>query len=240
MTEPWYLAPSDFLGNLGDADRSRFLLMGHRHSYARNAYVFRSGDPGRNVYVLEQGRAKIYKVSDAGREVILWFCFPGEIFGLAEATRGGSREVYAQVCTEAVVHRIPRERFSRFVEERPQVAMQVIDLLSCRLRVLGDILANLAADDASSRIIKLLLRLCSRYGRLDSPCGILGSVTAGDVCLDIPLTHQEMADMLGTSRQTVTTVLGELKRRGVLRSHYRHMHVDPRRLERLLPESLSL
>ena len=238
MIDPWYLTPSDFLGNLCETDRKAFFLLGHRHSYGKQAYIFRSGDPGHNVYVLERGRAKIYKVSDTRKEVILWFCFPGEIFGLAEASRGGSRDVYAQACTEAVVHRIPRERFSRFVEERPRVAMQVIDLLSCRLRVLGDILTNLATDDASSRIIKLLLRLCARYGRLGSRCGILGEDRDDRVCLDIPLTHQEIADMLGTSRQTVTTVMGELKRCGVLHMQQRHMHVDPSRLERLLLDTM--
>lgn len=227
MTDPWYLTPSDFLGNLSSADREQFVLLGHRHSYLKHAYVFRSGDPGHNVYVLEQGRAKIYKVSDSGKEVILWFCFPGEIFGLAEACRGGSRDVYAQVCTDAVVHRIPRERFSSFIEQRPRVATQVIDLLSCRLRVLGDILTNLASDDASSRVIKLLLRLCSRYGRAEP-------VSGNGVCLDIPLTHQEIADMLGTSRQTVSTVMGELKRSGVLRMRHRYMHIDPSRLQGLL------
>ena len=118
------------------------------------------------------------------------------------------------------------------------MAMQVIDLLSCRLRVLGDILTNLATDDASSRIIKLLLRLCARYGRLGSRCGILGEDRDDRVCLDIPLTHQEIADMLGTSRQTVTTVMGELKRCGVLHMQQRHMHVDPSRLERLLLDTM--
>lgn len=237
MTDPWYLTPSDFLGNLCSTDREQFFLLGHRHSYHKHAYVFRSGDPGRNVYVLEHGRAKIYKVSDSGKEVILWFCFPGEVFGLAEACRGGSRDVYAQACTDAVIHRIPRERFSAFLEERPRVAMQVIDLLSCRLRVLGDILTNLATDDASSRVIKLLLRLCSRYGRVGNRCWQLGQPMESAVCVDIPLTHQEIADMLGTSRQTVSTVMGDLKRCGVLHIRHRHMHIDPGRLERLLLET---
>jgi CRP/FNR family transcriptional regulator len=169
--------------------------------------------------------------------VILWFCFPGEVFGLAEASRGGPRDVYAQVCSDAVVHRIPRQQFSQFVEARPRVALQVIDLLSCRLRVLGDILTNLATDDATSRIIKLLLRLCSRYGQMNTGCSVLGGGD-GAICLDIPLTHQEMADMLGTSRQTVSTVIGELKKAGALKTTHRHMHVEPARLETLLLETM--
>ncbi|MGB5834560.1 MAG: Crp/Fnr family transcriptional regulator [Thiohalocapsa sp.] len=237
MNEPWYLTPSDFLGNLGESDRDQFFLLGDSRNYVKDAFVFRAGDPGRNMYVLRQGRAKIFKVSLSGKEVILWFCFPGEVFGLAEASRGGSRDVYAQVCTDAVIHRIPRQDFSTFIEERPRVAMQVIDLLSCRLRVLGDMLTNLATDDATSRVIKLLLRMCSRYGRINNGCGLLGESPDGGICLDIPLTHQEMSDMLGTSRQTVSTIMSELKKRGVLQTGHRHMHVEPGQLEHILLET---
>lgn len=234
MTDHWYLTPSDFLGGLKGQLRQQFLALGHRLRLRRNDFIFRSGDPGRNVYVLEQGRAKIFKESDSGRAVILWFCLPGELFGLAEATRGGQRDVFAQACTDVVVHRIARERFANFAGQHPETMLQVMDLLSCRLRVLGDILTNLVADDVNSRIIKLLLRLCSRYGR----AGTCDSADdANDVCLDsIPLTHQEIADMLGTSRQTVSTIMGDLKRAGVLRKHRGHFHVDPGRLQRLLPD----
>lgn len=235
-SDPWYLTSTGFLGNLDEHDRHAFLALGHRHSFARHDFIFRSGDPGRNVYVLEQGRAKIYKESDTGKELILWFCFPGEMFGLAEASRGGCRDVFAQACTNAVVHRIPRERFSQFLRERHDVAVQVIDLLSCRLRVLGDIMTNLATENVSSRIIKLLLRLCSRYGSVSRGCELIDESLERAVCLDIPLTHREIADMLGTSRQTVSAMIGELKKSGVLRMHHRHIHVDPDRLQRLLLE----
>lgn len=225
MSDPWYLTPSDFLGNLEEPHRTDFARLGECRAYAKHDFVFRSGDPGHHVYVLKEGRAKIFKVSESGKEVILWFCFPGEMFGLAEASRGGSRDVYAQGCTDLRIQRIARRQFVQFVEARPRVALQVIDLLSCRLRVLGDILTNLATDDAGSRVIKLLLRLCSRYGRLDG---------AGGICLDIPLTHQEMADMLGASRQTVSTVISELKKSGALQVRQRQLYLHPGRLEHLL------
>jgi len=95
MSDNWYLTPSDFFGNLDDETRRQFLSLGHRHSYSKDSYIFRSGDPGQNVFVMEQGRARIYKMSDSGKEVILWFCFHGEVFGLAEASRGDHRDVYA-------------------------------------------------------------------------------------------------------------------------------------------------
>jgi len=209
------LPTSDFLGNMDPSDRKDLLACAQVAQYERGQHVFQCGAPGRNVYVLESGRAKIYKLADSGKEVILWFCFPGEIFGLAEAPRGTMRQVYAQACARVRVHVISRDDFSAYLASHPKTAMQVIDLLSCRMRVLGDMLLNLVSDDVGSRIIKLLIRLAAHYGRR----------TEESIDLELPLTHQEMADMVGTTRQTVTTVLGELRRRGLLSMEHHHMQI---------------
>ncbi len=220
----WYLPPSDFIGRMSPTDWSGLLALGHAHEFRKGDHVFRSGAPGGNVYLLEHGRAKIYKLSGTGKEVILWFCFPGEMFGLAEVSRGGARDVYAQVCTDARVHAIRREDFVTFLETRPHVAVQMIDVLACRMRTLGEMMLNLVTDDVESRVAKLLIRLCACYGQHSDHC----------VVLDIPLTHQEMADMIGTTRQTVTSVLNGLKRQGVLRVERHHILVEQERLlERL-------
>ena len=216
MQQYWFLPPSDFLGNLHPDDRDALLSLGAARDYRKGEHVFLSGAPGRNVYVLQEGRAKIYKLSGSGKEVILWFCLPGEMFGLAEVSRGGSREVFARLCTDSRVYSIPRDDFRRFLETHVDCAMQVIDLLSCRLRVLGDMFLNLAADDVGSRVVKLLMRLCASYGRSDK----------ADFILDLPLTHQEIADMVGATRQTVTTILNEMKRRGILRMEQHCIHIQ--------------
>lgn len=212
----WYQPPSDFLGCLSGADRSVLLSLGQIQTFHRGEYIFRSGAEGKNVYILEEGRAKIYKLSNTGKEIILWFCFPGEIFGLAEVSRGGTREVFAEACTNARVHCISRLDFTRFLTEHPGSALQTIDLLSCRMRVLSDMMLNLVTDDVPSRLIKLLTRLASRYGRRD-----------GDtMLLDIHLTHQDMADMIGATRQTVTSVLNQLKRSGVIQMAHHRIHIQ--------------
>ena len=81
-----------------------------------------------------------------------------------------------------------------------------MQVLSARLRGLSDVLVNLVADDVDTRIAKLILRLGARYGKLE------GRV----IHLDIPLTHQEIADMVGATRQTVSGTLSRLKKQGVL------------------------
>ncbi len=207
MNQLWFVPPSDFLSQIMPDDREHLLSVSYRKEYRKGDYIFQAGDPGKNVYILEDGRAKIFQNSEQGREMILWFCLPGEIFGLAELPRGGKREVYAEACTSCTMYAVPKNDFQNFLLEHPDTALQMIDLLSCRMRVLGHMMLNLATDDVASRIIKLLLRLAARCQ----------SVSQQEISLDIPLTHQEIADMIGASRQTVTSVMGKLRRKGIIR-----------------------
>lgn len=190
------------------------------HSYKKGEFVFKSGTPGNNVCFLRAGKIKIHQLSPLGREVILWFCFPGEIFGLAEVARGGGRVVNAQACEASEVLAVSHEKFTEFLDHHPQVAKLSLQVLSSRLRVLGEMFVNLVADDVSTRIGKLILRLSARYG----------TRVGKEIFLNIPLTHQEIADMVGTSRQTVTSALGALKRRGVLSIDSRRIHIESEEL----------
>lgn len=214
------VAPSNFLAQL-DADAAAALLaIASVHQYGKNEFVFRAGAPGNNVYFLRSGKIKIHQLSPLGREVILWFCFNGEIFGLAEVARGGGRVVNAQACEASEVLAVSQEKFRDFLERNPRLAMLSMQVLSSRLRVLGEMFVNLVADDVSTRIAKLILRLSARYG----------TRVGKDVFLNIPLTHQEIADMVGTSRQTVTSVLSSLKRQGVLSIDNRRIHIESEEL----------
>ncbi|MFZ5556538.1 MAG: Crp/Fnr family transcriptional regulator [Pseudomonadota bacterium] len=200
------VAPSDFLSQLDPADIDDLLAISVLQAFAKGATVFRAGDPGRNVYFLKRGRIKIYQLSPVGREVILWFCFSGEIFGLAEVARGGGRVVNAEACEACEVLAVPQEKFKAFLSGHPEASLLCMQVLSSRLRILGEVLANLVSDDVNTRVAKLILRLSARYG----------TRVGREIFLNIPLTHQEIADMVGTTRQTVTSALGQLKRQGVL------------------------
>jgi len=200
------VAPSNFLAQLSAVDLADLERIGARQRFSRGEYVYRVGDPGGNAYLLRSGNVKIHQLSPAGREVILWFCLAGEIFGLAEVTRGGDRAVNAQACAESELLVVSRARFRGFLAEHPDAALLTMQVLSSRMRVLGEIFANLVSDDVNTRIAKLIVRLGAHYG----------TRVGKDIVLNIPLTHQEIADMVGTSRQTVTSSLSTLNRLGVL------------------------
>lgn len=199
-------ALSDFIANLEAPDREALFALGRERTFSKGGHVFRAEDPDAHVYLLKAGRVKIYQPADAGRDVILWFCLAGEIFGLAEVARGGRRTVSAIACERSTLVAVPRDAFREFLSLRPKAALLCLQVLSSRLRGLSNVIVNLVADEVDTRIAKLILRLGARYGRRDG----------GVIHLDIPLTHQEIAEMVGTTRQTVSTVLSRLKRDGVL------------------------
>ncbi len=214
------VAPSNFLAQLGPEYYAALLDIATVQHFGKGDFVFRAGAPGSNVYFLRSGKVKIHQLSPLGREIILWFCFSGEIFGLAEVARGGGRVVNAQACEASEVLAVPQEKFRDFLERNPRLAMLSMQVLSSRLRVLGEMFVNLVADDVSTRVAKLILRLSARYG----------TRVGKEVFLNIPLTHQEIADMVGTSRQTVTSVLSSLKRQGVLSIDNRRIHIESEEL----------
>lgn len=221
------VAPSNFLAQLDSRDYADLVALAKLQQFAKGDFVFRAGAPGSNVYFLKSGKVKICQPSPLGREVILWFCFPGEIFGLAEVARGGGRVVSAQACEQSEVLAIAHEQFKSFLAGHPQTALLSMQVLSSRLRILGEMFVNLVADDVSTRIAKLILRLSARYG----------TRVGKEIFLNIPLTHQEIADMIGTSRQTVTSALSALKRQGVLSIDNHRIRIESEELLNLMGHS---
>lgn len=222
MDHAWFAAPSDFWGSLTPAVRADLEQLGTRARYRKQDMVFRAGSDGRDVHVLMSGRVKVYALSPVGRAVTLWFCLPGEIFGLAEMARSSPRTVYAEACTDVEVLILPCDRLRTQLLSDAATAMLLVDMLSCRLRQLSDVMLNLIADDVNTRVAKLLLRLHARYGR---------PLETGGFLLDLPLTHQEMADMIGTTRQSVSSAVTLFRQRGLLTTTgHRLCLTDPERL----------
>ncbi|MBI3777195.1 MAG: Crp/Fnr family transcriptional regulator, partial [Gammaproteobacteria bacterium] len=181
----------------------------------RNQVVFCAGDLPDYVYIVQSGRVRIYHLSTGGRVVSLWFCVAEDIFGLTELYHGGSRQVCAQACERSRVLRIARADFTHFLEASPRAALAALDVVSMRLRGLGRVIEGLVECDVTERLTQLIQRLCLEYGRPN-----------GDrICIDLRLTHQDFADMIGATRQTVTSTLGELRRSGVLTLNERRWNV---------------
>lgn len=201
-------ANAGLLRGLSQSQRADLIGIGRRYHARKADFIFHAGEPTSHVYMVLTGRAKIYELSPQGKEVIMWFCRAGELFGLSGVCAGDGRHVFARACGDIDLVRIERARFLDYITAHPELSLRVIEILSQRMRLLGDMLLNMAYADAPSRLASLLSRLFDEYG----------TSRDGRVYIDIPLTHQEMADMIGCCRQTVTTTLGRLRRRHGLQS----------------------
>lgn len=223
-----------FLELLNLADREKLIGLGRRVNLPKGGMAFSAGDRVNSLFITLAGRMKVLHTTESGKEVILWFCGAGDVFGLAEVMRSGDREVRAQACSPATLLRIPASTFRQYLLQRPSAALVVIELLALRLRNLGEVLTDVAGENVPDRLLKLLVRLSLGEGHPASPTppGPSGAA-AVEVFVDMKLTHQDMADMIGASRQTVTSTLGGLKRRGIVRVGSDGMYIDGGAVERL-------
>jgi len=204
-----------FLAHLDASARARLFEFCVPQDLRRNQVVYSAGDLPDYVYIVQSGRVRIYHLSSGGRVVSLWFCVAEDIFGLTELYQGGSRQVCAQACERTHVLRIARADFTSFLEQTPRAALAALDVVSMRMRGLGRVIEGLVECDVSERLTQLIQRLCLEYGR---PVG-------DQICIDLRLTHQDIADLIGATRQTVTSTLGEFRRQGVLTLTARRWHV---------------
>lgn len=213
------MAPTDFLGQLQTETRAELLGHARRRTLKKGDYIFRLGSEGDSVFLLLRGRAKTYKVSPDGHEVILWFCFPGELFGVAAHPHHKGRMVSVQACEESEVAELPHAIFQSFLDAHPQVSGICLQAMAFRLGMLANRLVRLIADDATSRIAKLFLDMAVRYGGTNETENI-----------PLAMTHQEIADMTGVQRQTVTRIVGDFTSAGALSCRYRKIIIKNRKL----------
>jgi len=210
-----------FLSLLDAPDRDELLTHCERREVSKGTMLFEAGSPGHNVYVLEEGSAKIYHLGPNSKEVLLWFCSAGDIFGLSEICHGGERQVYAQACVRSHVLAISRDTFKNFLASHPAAALVVVDVLSHRLRGLGELVEAMVTSDVTGRVVRLIHRLGTRGGDRLHESG---------ACQDMRLTHQDIANMVGTSRQSVTSALNLLKHLGAVQLRHRCIRIRDRHL----------
>jgi CRP/FNR family transcriptional regulator len=208
--------PVEFLARLGDSERAALLALAQRRTLRKGEVLFRAGDAVDGVHLVETGRVKVYRLSPGGKEVLLWFCSAGEIFGIAEACHGGARQVYVEACEPTRLLCVAPAEFRAFLATWPGAALAVAEVLAQRVRSLGNVIQGLVASDVSERLLQLLARLAASHGLPDGE----------RVRLNLRITHQEIANMIGATRQSVTSALGELGRAGVVSVEKRRIYLS--------------
>ena len=227
----WSDAHANFISSLSRNETQDLLSCSRSIELKSRERLFQAGDNSPDVYIVADGCIRLSQVSPTGKETILWFNFPGELFGMAEIWSGSQRQVYAVANETTRVYSIGRQDFIKFLGAHPEAAMKAIGILSARVRALGHTLGGLASDNVETRIARLLMR----FATLSSRARCSSALNSGELCVNVRLRHQDIANLIGASRQTVTTTLLKLRKLGAVKMVDHHIHVlDPARLRACL------
>lgn len=199
---PWYWDKINVFDGVSPEGRLAFMQRAERRDYRRGEHVFRASDPATRVFFLESGLVKIYHLSPGGAATIFWFCAPGELFGAGGISGSKHQAVYGQAIERSTIYAMSRPAFEQLVEEYPRVGLNVIRLLGARLRLACDSMTDNVTQRTETRLARVLLRLARHWGEQ----------TAGGVRFRVQISHQELGNMIGASRQTVNRVLREFVR----------------------------
>lgn len=222
---PWYWNKINLFDHVSPEGRQAFLQRAERRDVRRGEHVFRADDVANRVFYLESGLVRIYHLSPGGALTIFWFCAPGDLFGAGGLAGSLEQSVFGQAVDRSVVFTISRPAFEEVLQAHPRIALNVIKVLSARLRIACDALSDSATQKAETRLARLLLRLAQNWG----------DVSASGVRFRVRISHQELANMIGASRQTVNRILGEYTRAGWLAQDGRTLVLrDPAGLTELL------
>jgi CRP/FNR family transcriptional regulator len=227
----WSDAHANFLSSLSLQETKDLLSSSRSLMLKPRDQLFRAGDRSNDVYIVASGCIRLFQLSPSGKETILWFSFPGEIFGMAELLKGSHRQIHAVANEATQVYCISSKDFIKFLGDHPEAAMNAIGILSARVRTMGYMMVGLACDNVETRIARLLMR----FAAVSSSNSCSQATTTGELCVNVRLTHQDIANLIGASRQTVTTTLAHLRKRGAVRIVDHHIHiVQPDHLRSLL------
>ncbi|WP_228370748.1 Crp/Fnr family transcriptional regulator [Candidatus Korobacter versatilis] len=188
---------------------SAFEAIKYATAYPKSAVLFVEGQAPRGIFVLCKGRVKLSICSTDGKTLILKIAEPGEVLGLSATVSGKTYELTAETIDPCQVNFVKREDFLRFLKEHADACFRVAEQLSekyntaCReIRSLG------LSHSAAEKLAKLLLEWSARAGESNK----------SEPRVRLALTHEEIAQMIGTSRETVTRLFAELKKRQIVLS----------------------
>jgi CRP-like cAMP-binding protein len=197
-----------FLAALSDGDRRQLAGAARRRSFPRGRTVFNKDDPGETLFIIEGGSVRIYLPSPQGADLTLAVLGPGDFFGDMALLDGGPRSASAAAIEDTDLLALDRADFTALLHSRPQAAMAVLAAITRRLREADEMAADLAFLDVAGRLAKKLLELAASQG-VPRQDGTL---------LDLAVTQEGLANMLGVTRESVNRQLSIFRREGIIAS----------------------
>lgn len=183
--------------------------------------LFAEGEPGDRMYVIVEGKVKLGQTSVDGRESLLAVLGPAEMFGELSLFDPGTRTSTATALTDAIVLGLGNDQLRPWLAGRPEVAAALLQALARRLRRTNEAMADLVFSDVPGRVAKALMELGEKFG----------TITPDGLMVTHDMTQEELAQLVGASRETVNKALADFAQRGWIRLESRQVLI--RDVERL-------
>lgn len=213
----WYLRQVDLFAGVDEPQMRAIADRSTMREVPRGSVILQPDQQPEIVYVIKAGRVKLSRYSPDGREQILALLEPGDVFGEL-ALVGAPEPVSVAAFEDTLVCGLHRDDFLMLIRARPELMLHVMKALAERLRVAEEEIADLVFRDVPGRLASLLLRLGETYGISHG----------GGLRLALRLTHQDMASMIGATRETVTAVLSRFREDRLVEFDRRHVIIRDR------------
>lgn len=197
---------SSFFCGLSPASIEALDQIKHASCFPEGSMIFLEGQTARGVYILCQGRAKLLTTNADGKSLILKIAQPGEILGLHSTVTGKPHEVTVETLQPCQLTFIRREDFLKFLSEHGDACLHAAEHLARDCQSAYDVIRSIGLSHSVSEKLARLLLQWSGDGR----------VSEGVIRLKLALTHEEMAQLIGTTRETVTRTFSEFRKKHLL------------------------
>ena len=219
------LQRAPLLSSLSQAELQLLAARTARKSFGNGQLLFSEGDPCNGLHIIARGKVRIFKTSVSGREQVLALNGPGETVAELPVFDGGPYPASALAVEECEIAFISRRDFQAFCIEHPEVALKVLSVVGSRLRRLVGIIEELSFTTIRQRLISVLVKLAQTAGKK----------TEIGIEFQLPATHQELANQLGTVRELISRNLMRLQAEGLIEVDARQIVVkDLKELSALL------
>jgi CRP/FNR family transcriptional regulator, global nitrogen regulator len=196
-------APPDF--GLEDFERAGIRVVERR--FQAKDVIFTPGDPDDQLYFLLEGTVRLYKIYGDYKEATTALLKDHGVFGKLSLVEGRWQDVFAETVTDVRVASVQKAALTEVIKRRPEFAMKLFASFSERLRQSDEVIESLLHREVSTRLATLLLNLSERFGESNG-----SSATV----LDMRLTHQDLANMIASTREAVSKVMSEFQRDGTI------------------------
>ncbi len=219
----WFLKHCNIFERLTSEQMQRIESRSRVRSFSAHTPIYLPAEKADSVFLLAKGLAKVSHLTADGKESILGFIEPGELFGELAIFDGQERDEYVEAVASSTVVMIPTEELHRLMAENADVALGVTKLVGLRRQRIERRLKNLLFLSSRERLVHLLLDLADQFG----------AHSENGIRLRVRLSHQDLANLIGSTRETVTVVLGQLRsERSVACGRCKVVLTDPAKLAR--------